>query len=88
MVFNGCGHFGKQLGHACIKSTTHDLQRAFKWYLEKYVGFVNFFFFPDLEILSASIVYVSVEVLFIVQLVCSATVNSNELKMLSLAEGF
>ena len=49
MVFNGCGHFGKQLGHACIKSTTHDLQRAFKWYLEKYVGFVNFFFFLILK---------------------------------------
>ena len=79
MVFNGCGHFGKQLGHACIKSTTHDLQKAFKWYLEKYVGFVNFFFFSDLEILSASIVYVSVKVLFIVQLVCSATVNSNDI---------
>ena len=48
-------------------------------YLEKYVGFVNFFFFSDLEILSASIVYVSVKVLFIVQLVCSATVNSNDI---------
>ena len=80
MVFNGCGHFGKQLGHAGRKRTTHDLQRAFKWYLEKYVGFVNFFFFfSDLEILSASIVYVSVKVLFIVQLVCSATVNSNNI---------
>ena len=52
----------------------------YKWYLEKYVGFVNIFvFFSDLEILSASIVYVSVKVLFIVQLVCSATVKSNDI---------
>ena len=45
----------------------------------KICGFCKLFFFSDLEILSASIVYVSVEVLFIVQLVCSATVNSNDI---------
>ena len=43
------------------------------WVLETFLSF------SDLEILSASIVYVSVKVLFIVQLVCSATVNSNDI---------